>query len=193
MSCTYFPSRMITREQEQELIRKAQKDINAFGPLYDAHFSTVFGFIFKRVRSQSLTGELTSLVFVKAMNSISKYVISGAPLSSWLIQIALNEVRQYHRRTKKHTSVPLSEADLVSVLSELDDKQEKERNMDALIEALNKLDDEASIYVEMRFFEGRSFKEMAEILNVSADNAKVRTYRALNRLRTIMTNFGTTK
>ena len=89
--------------------------------------------------------------------------------------------------------MPLSEADLVSVLSELDDKQEKERNMDALIEALNKLDDEASIYVEMRFFEGRSFKEMAEILNISADNAKVRTYRALNRLRTIMTNFGTTK
>ena len=79
---------MLSPEQEAELIRKAQKDINAFGPLYDAHFSTVFGFIFKRVRNQPLTGELTSLVFMKAINALPKYQITGAPFSSWLVQIA---------------------------------------------------------------------------------------------------------
>ena len=184
---------MLSREQEAELIRKAQKDINAFGSLYDAHFSTVFGFIFKRVREQELTGELTSLVFMKAISALPKYQVTGAPFSSWLIQIALNEVRQYQRRTNKHTSVPLSEAELSSVFDELDEKQEHERNLEQLLQCLNRLDEEASTYIEMRFFEGRSFKEMAEILNLSADNAKVRTYRALDRLRTIMTNFGTAK
>lgn len=184
---------MLSREQEAELIRKAQKDINAFGPLYDAHFSTVFGFMFKRIRDQAITGELTSLVFMKALNSLPKYTITGAPFSSWLIQVALNEVRQYHRRTNKHSSVPLSEADLLSVYEELDEKQEHERSLEQLLKGLNQLDEEAAIYIEMRFFEGRSFKEMAEILSISADNAKVRTYRALDRLRTIMTNFGTAK
>lgn len=180
---------MLTREQEEEIIRNAQKDINAFGPLYDAHFSTVFGFIFKRIRNEALTGELTSVVFMKAMNALVKYKITGAPFSSWLIQIALNEVRQYHRRTNKHISVPLDHADLATVYDELDDKQDKERNMELLLNGLNRLDDDATIYIELRFFEGRSFKEMAEILNLTPDNAKVRTYRVLKQLRTIMTNF----
>jgi RNA polymerase sigma-70 factor (ECF subfamily) len=184
---------MLTREQEAELIRKAQKDINAFGPLYDAYFSIVFGFIFKRVRDQALTGELTSLTFMKAINALPKYQITGAPFSSWLIQIAFNEVRQYQRRSNKNTSVPLSHADLHAVFDGLDEKHEHERNLDMLLRGLNELDEEATVYIEMRYFEGRSFKEMAEILSLSADNAKVRTYRALDRLRTIMTNFGHTK
>lgn len=182
---------MLTQEQEEKLIRLAQKDVNAFGPLYDAHFNTVFGFIFKRTRNQPLTGELTSIVFMKAMNSLPKYKITGAPFSSWLIRIALNEVRQYHRRTNKETFVPLNEADLISVYDELGEKQDKERNLQALLTGLNQLDDEAANYIELRFFEGRSFKEMAEILGISADNAKVRTYRVLKQLRTIMTNLGT--
>lgn len=182
---------MLTQEQEEKLIRLAQKDVNAFGPLYDAHFNTVFGFIFKRIRNQPLTGELTSIVFMKAMNSLPKYKITGAPFSSWLIRIALNEVRQYHRRTNKEASVPLNEADLISVYDELGEKQDKERNLQALLSGLNQLDDEAANYIELRFFEGRSFKEMAEILGISADNAKVRTYRVLKQLRTIMTNLDT--
>ena len=181
---------MLTQKQEEKLIRLSQKDINTFGPLYDAHFNTVFGFIFKRTRNQALTGELASIVFMKAMNSLPKYKITGAPFSSWLIRIALNEVRQYHRRTNKNTSVPLNEADLISVFEELDEKQTKERNLEALLSGLNQLDHQAASYIELRFFEGRSFKEMAEILDISPDNAKVRTYRVLKQLRTIMTNFG---
>lgn len=184
---------MLSREQEAELIRKAQKDINAFGPLYDAHFSTVFGFIFKRVRDQELTGELTSLTFLKSINALPNYTVTGAPFSAWLIQIALNEVRQYQRKSNKNTSVPLSHADLQAVFEGLDEKQEHERNLELLLRGLNQLDDEATLYIEMRYFEGRSFKEMAEILSLSTDNAKVRTYRALDRLKTIMTNFGTAK
>ena len=147
---------MLTQEQEEKLIRLAQKDVNAFGPLYDAHFNTVFGFIFKRTRNQPLTGELTSIVFMKAMNSLPKYKITGAPFSSWLIRIAFNEVRQYHRRTNKETSVPLNEADLISVYDELGEKQDKERKPQALLTGLNQLDDEAANYIELRFLkEGR--------------------------------------
>jgi RNA polymerase sigma-70 factor (ECF subfamily) len=180
---------MLTQDQEEKLIRLAQKDINAFGPLYDAHFNTVFGFIFRRTRNQALTGELASIVFMKAMNSLVKYKITGVPFSAWLIRIALNEVRQHHRRTNKNTSVPLNEANLISVYEELGEKQSKERNMEALLSGLNQLDDESASYIELRFFEGRSFKEMAEILGISADNAKVKTYRVLKQLRAIMTNF----
>ncbi len=178
---------MVTRQQEEELIRKAQKQIAAFGELYDIHFNTIFGFIFKRVRDKNLTAELTSLVFMKAMNALRGYKITGAPFSSWLIQIALNEVRQFHRRSSKEVTVPLNEVNLQTVYQELDDKQGKQYNMDQLIACMNKLEEIPATYIELRFFEQRSFKEIGEIMAISTDNAKVRTYRALDKLRTLMT------
>jgi RNA polymerase sigma-70 factor (ECF subfamily) len=40
----------------------------------------------------------------------------------------------------------------------------------------------------MRFFEQRPFKEIAEVLNITESNAKVRTYRVLERLKKIILN-----
>ena len=37
--------------------------------------------------------------------------------------------------------------------------------------------------IELRFFEQRPFKEIAEILDITESNAKVKTYRILERLR----------
>jgi RNA polymerase sigma-70 factor (ECF subfamily) len=37
--------------------------------------------------------------------------------------------------------------------------------------------------IEMRYFERRSYREIGEILEISENNAKVRSFRALNRLK----------
>ena len=37
--------------------------------------------------------------------------------------------------------------------------------------------------IEMRFFEQRAFKEMGEILAITENNAKVKTFRALDKLK----------
>jgi RNA polymerase sigma-70 factor (ECF subfamily) len=39
------------------------------------------------------------------------------------------------------------------------------------------------VYIELRFFEGRSFKEIADIKQVTENNAKVKTYRIIEKLR----------
>ena len=40
--------------------------------------------------------------------------------------------------------------------------------------------------IEMRFFESRSFKEIAEILGVTEANAKVKTHRVLAKIRLLL-------
>jgi RNA polymerase sigma-70 factor (ECF subfamily) len=37
--------------------------------------------------------------------------------------------------------------------------------------------------IEMRFFEKRSFREIGEILDLTENNAKVKTFRALAKLK----------
>jgi RNA polymerase sigma-70 factor (ECF subfamily) len=41
--------------------------------------------------------------------------------------------------------------------------------------------------IEMRFFEKRAFKEIAEIMMMTENNAKVKLYRILERIKKILT------
>ena len=41
--------------------------------------------------------------------------------------------------------------------------------------------------IELRFFEKRAFKEIAEILNLTETNAKVKLYRILERVKKTLT------
>ncbi len=59
----------------------------------------------------------------------------------------------------------------------------EERNF--LVELLNELDEAEVQLLELRFFEQRPFKEVAYILEITENNAKVKTYRILDKLKKI--------
>ena len=64
----------------------------------------------------------------------------------------------------------------------------KETLLDALMNLLHTLEEEALQLIEMRFFEEMSFKEIGYILEITENNAKVRTYRLLDKLRNAMSH-----
>jgi RNA polymerase sigma-70 factor (ECF subfamily) len=57
-----------------------------------------------------------------------------------------------------------------------------------LLQALSSLKKNELNLIELRFFEKRSFKEIGEIQNITENNAKVKTFRALEKLRTLFKN-----
>ena len=46
------------------------------------------------------------------------------------------------------------------------------------------------LLIELRFFEERSFAEVGEIIGVTKNNAKVKTYRAIDKLKIIYNKIG---
>ena len=59
----------------------------------------------------------------------------------------------------------------------------KEHFQDSLLEVLDGLKEEELQIIELRFFEKRSFKEVAYILGIQENNAKVKVHRIIGRLR----------
>jgi RNA polymerase sigma-70 factor (ECF subfamily) len=55
------------------------------------------------------------------------------------------------------------------------------------VQQLDNLKDADLQLIELRFFEHRPFKEIAEILDMTESNAKVKTYRILERLKKRLT------
>jgi RNA polymerase sigma-70 factor (ECF subfamily) len=55
-----------------------------------------------------------------------------------------------------------------------------------LLKAISHLKPNQVQLIELRFFEKRSFKEMGEILGLTENNAKVKTFRTLSKLKEVM-------
>lgn len=169
--------------QEEWLeIQAAQRDPAAFRPLYNRYFEPIFRFIFRRTSDEDLTADICSQVFLKAMQRIGEYQYKGVPFSAWLYRIASNEVSQHFRSVQKNRTVSIEEGNLSDMFEELKENQ-SEQHRAMLLKALDSLKEPDLQIIEMRFFEQRPFKEIANILEITESNAKVKTYRILERLK----------
>jgi RNA polymerase sigma-70 factor (ECF subfamily) len=167
-------------------VQAAQRDPALFRPLYDRYFESIFRFIFRRTADEELSADLCSQVFLKALQKIDGYHYRGVPFSSWLFKIAANEVSQHYRQTQKTRVVSVEDTDLTGMMDEMEEPLD-ELYREHLAKALDTLDEKELQLIEMRFFEQKPFKEIADILGMTESNAKVKTYRILERLKTKLT------
>lgn len=174
------------KEFEIGLIRRAQESPNNFGPLYEKYFEQIFRFVYQRLSSKDEAADITSIVFLKALLNIKKYKDRGFPFSSWLYRIALNELNSMFRKNKVRRTINTTTEQLNFLLNQFSDKtveNELEERKQKLIILIKQLSLQDSNLIEMRFFEGMSFKEISVILNTTENNAKVKTYRLIDKLR----------
>ncbi len=170
--------------EELSLIRLAQKDPESFGPLYRKYHEQIFRYVYQRMDDKELAFDVTSQVFIKALNNIHKYEYRGLPFSSWLYRIAKSELYQSFRDRKAERTVNIESFQLIEMIDEFDEDQSEE-NKTKLFHSLSKLKDKELQLIELRFFERRSFKEIGEILEVTENNAKVKAFRAIEKLKRI--------
>jgi RNA polymerase sigma-70 factor (ECF subfamily) len=169
-------------QSEWREIQAAQQNPTLFRPLYERYFDPIFRFIMNRCGEESVAGDICSQVFLKAMQKIKGYEFKGVPFSAWLYRIASNEVAQHYRNTKKLRVVSAEETQIEDIVEEMDfDNYGAYREV--MLEVLEELKPIDLQLIEMRFFEKRPFKEISEVLGLSESNAKVKTYRILERLK----------
>ncbi len=170
-------------EQEKQIIEEAKKDPQAFERLYIKYYDQILRFVYKRIESLDDTRDITSTVFIKALSNISKYKDMGFPFSSWLYRIAVNEVNMFYRLSEKTRIISLNERGMKNIASESDEANEE--LIAVLKESLHFLSQDELTLIELRFFEDRPFAEIGEILEITENNAKVKTYRAIDKLREV--------
>jgi RNA polymerase sigma-70 factor (ECF subfamily) len=172
-------------EEEWEIVQAAQQNPARFGLLYDRYYEQIFRFIYKRTAEEELTADLCSQVFFKAMQNLKKYKFKGVPFSAWLYRIASNEINQFFRRNQKNRVVSLEDQYVHQLKDEfeLEDKKELEFNLALLQDVIQLLKPAEVELLELRFFEQRPFKEIGEILDMTENNAKVKVYRLLQKMK----------
>jgi RNA polymerase sigma-70 factor, ECF subfamily len=171
---------------DEELVAAFQGgDVAAFDTLVHRWERKIQGAIYRILRSDDEARDLCQETFLKAFRGLGNFR-GQAQFSSWLYQIALNLCRDRMRRRKTRTWVSLDEMGEAAAVDrgasalELVENRDLSRRVATAISALPEEQREAIILKE---YEGRTFPEIAEILDVPVSTVKTRLYRGLDQLR----------
>lgn len=172
--------------EEYEWIIKSQSDSKFFEPLYDKHHASIWKFIYRRIEDKKDVADIVSNVFAAALHNIKKYKPTGVPFSSWLFKIATNEINQYYRKSTKSRIVSIDQLGIKQIAAETGKELTELKQVLAI--ALQYLSMPELELIELRFFDDKSFAEIAGILEITENNAKVKTYRVLDKLKLAFSN-----
>lgn len=169
---------------ELDMIKAAQKNTKYFEGLYNKYYEQIFRYCHQRLDSEDEAHDITSQVFLKALTNLGKYEYKGVPFGSWLYRIAMSVVYQSFKDKKAEKTVNIDSIVFKNALT--DESKEEIFSSEEKLKlklALKTLKKEELEIVELRYFENRSFKEIAEILDIKENNAKVKAHRVLGKLK----------
>lgn len=167
---------------ELVIIEAAKKNPAHFAPLYNKYYKQIFNYLYQRMDCKETAFDVTSQVFLKALSNLQNYQFKGVPFASWLYRIAYNEMMLVYRNLKDKRAVNADIGDLKFICDETNEPFFEEY-IPVIKKLITELDEEDLMLVEMRFFEKRPFKEIAEILNTTEGNAKVKMFRVIEKLK----------
>lgn len=168
--------------QIQNGSQKAQtKLINYF-------WDDVFSFILKKVQDRTIADELTVAVFAKILTKLNLYD-ENFQFKTWILTIAQNSVIDYWRKKSREE---VFTDDFKDVKNEFEKSPEEllisKQQQQHIVSTIASMDAQYRKIIELRFFEEKSIKEIAETLNISVANTKVRIMRAKKILAELLKN-----
>jgi RNA polymerase sigma-70 factor (ECF subfamily) len=185
---------METTMTDYELVKRFIKgEQSCFEQIIHRHKNKVFAYISLYIRDQALVEDLFQDTFLKVIQSVKagRYFDNGKFLS-WVIRIAHNLIIDHFRRVKQMNTISNDdyESDLFNnknlAENTVEDVIVKKQIHKDIRKMISHLPDDQREVVILRHYAGLSFKEIADITEVSINTALGRMRYALINMRKIM-------
>ena len=177
-------------KQEDFLVKATQKgDVLAFNRLVLKWEKTVFNIALRMLQEREEAAEATQEIFFQAYRNINRFR-RASRFSTWIYRIALNHcitrIRQkppgIHLSLDEGNSEGSLQKQLQATENQLDGLMRSEER-DRVLEALAHLSPEQRATVELKFFQGMTFEDIACVLEIPLSTIKSRLYAGLEILK----------
>lgn len=184
---------MATTINEKRLLYRVlnNKNPEAFGELYDAYVARIYRFIFFKVTAKEEAEDVTSEVFLKTWNYLTQHKKQDVQSFSGLIyKVARNCLVDYYRHKSVKQECSIDTISEIGIYEEQYHNIAVEHEVSAILLVLKKLKREYQEIILLKYIEDLSIREIAEILDKSAVNARVTLHRAMRVLRKLLAEVG---
>jgi len=154
-----------------------------FDEVYATNAASVYRFCLSQVADAEAAADLTQDAFVKALAAYERVRPDRASIRTWLVSIARNCCIDRHRQNGRWHLLfrHLQQSrDRPMDVEQLAHDRAQLRRVNAAVGTLNGRDREL---IGLRVAADLSYREVAEVLGISEQAAKVATFRALKKLR----------
>jgi RNA polymerase sigma-70 factor (ECF subfamily) len=172
-----------------DLVHAAQAgDTSAFGKLYDRYVDVVYRYVLFRVGDKELAEDVTSETFLRALRRITSVSYQGRDVGAWFVTIARNLVLDHVKSSRFRLEVITAEVDESRRVVEAGPEQQVIHKVTAaaLLQAVEQLGDDQRECIVLRFLQGLSVAETAEVMNRNEGAVKALQHRAVRRLAQLL-------
>jgi len=169
---------------EAEIVARVLKgDRQAYALLVEKYKSPIYNLAYRLTGNLGDAEDLTQDTFIRAYQYLWRYD-TRKKFFSWLYTIAFNLIKNHYKKNKKHNiSEELSAHSLVDNSPSPEDKFIENQEITA---GLLRLEYELRALLIMKYQQGLSLEEIAEITGKSLSAVKMRIYRGLEKLKELM-------
>jgi RNA polymerase sigma factor (sigma-70 family) len=173
-----------------------QGDQKAYAELMGRYKDTIFFMLLKMVKDKDDADDLTIEAFGKAFRNLAQYTPDFA-FSTWLFKIATNNCIDFIRRKKHVVSLDRTfenaDGDEMSIDPKSDslnpeEKVIKKQKIQLMQSVVEKLQPRYRILVELRYFQEKSYEEIAVELDLPIGTVKAQLFRARELLYNTLRN-----
>jgi RNA polymerase sigma-70 factor (ECF subfamily) len=173
-------------DKDHELIKRAQQgDQHAFGDLYETHAPAIFRYLYVHLDNSMDAEDLTGEVFLKAWQSLPKYIERGVPFLAFLFRIARNALVDHYRQNNRLEQKTLDDMDgykaegMIEPVELIGNQMEHRQ----ILRIISKLRPDYQYVLTLRFISELSPEETAQVMKRSVGAIRVLQNRALAALR----------
>ncbi len=179
---------------DNELVQRfINGDHNSIEVLINRHKNRVFSYILLVVKKQDLAEDIFQETFIKVIRSLKlgRYTENGK-FVSWVLRISHNLIIDHFRREKLNGTISNDscEVDIFNSQRFSDENVEDQMVMNQILfevkELVRELPEDQQQVIYLRHYQGMSFKEIAELTDVSINTALGRMRYALINLRKLI-------
>jgi RNA polymerase sigma-70 factor (ECF subfamily) len=176
-------------DEPWQLVKAAQEgDTEAFGVLYDKYVDMVFRYVLFRVGGdRAFAEDVTSETFLRALRSIGSVSYQGRDVGAWFVTIARNIVFDHVKSSRYRLEVTTAELqDNREETSGPEQEVMTEATNAELLRCVSQLGDDQRECIVLRFIEGKSVSEVAQLMDRNEGAVKALQHRAVRRLAQIL-------
>lgn len=174
------------RAESRLIARVASRDLTAFESLYRAYHSRLTRFLNRVTRRPGLVEEVLNDTMFVVWNGASHYN-GGCKVSTWIFAIAYRSALKALRRVDPAMDADDLELESIESAESGPEAQFAQRELHvALLHALDGLSPAHRAVIDLAYFQGMGYRDIAAIVDCPVDTVKTRMFHARRHLKSLL-------